>query len=303
MITRYTHNALTWVDLHAPTPEEVREVMEEYNIAPELVEDLTAPVPQSRINAARGTLKLTLDFPMVKSERAGAGHEVKFIITKKLLLTVRYEEISAFHKFAKEFEVLSILSRSGKRAHAGHIFVALIGALYARLDEKLDYLNSRMSEIDECIFQGKEKEMVADISEVSRRTIAFNLALSIHKEVLENASPGLEKLFGSTFLKDIDGLMEHFHYLIRRVRSLQETIDELRETNSALLTTKQNEIMKNLTVMAFITFPLMLFTSMFGMNTKILPIVGMPGDFWIIITAMGVATVGFFIFFKYRDWI
>ena len=64
----------------------------------------------------------------------------------------------------------------------------------------------------------------------------------------------------------------------------------------------RNEIMKILTIMAFITFPLTLFTSMFGMNTIATPIVGRTGDFWIILGIMVIVSAGLFSFFKYKRW-
>jgi magnesium transporter len=70
-----------------------------------------------------------------------------------------------------------------------------------------------------------------------------------------------------------------------------------------MLTTRQNEIIKNLTIMAFITFPLTLLSSMFGMNTTSSPILGHPADFWIIVGIMLSGGVGFFTFFKYKRWL
>ena len=69
-----------------------------------------------------------------------------------------------------------------------------------------------------------------------------------------------------------------------------------------MLTTKQNETIKTLTIMAFITFPLTLFSSMFGMNTEGTPIIGHQYDFWIIIAVMCTVAVFFFAFFKYKKW-
>ena len=61
--------------------------------------------------------------------------------------------------------------------------------------------------------------------------------------------------------------------------------------------------MKVLTIMAFITFPLSVIASIFGMNTKTLPIVGVPHDFWIIMGIMVFATIMFFALFKYKKWL
>jgi magnesium transporter len=81
-----------------------------------------------------------------------------------------------------------------------------------------------------------------------------------------------------------------------------ESLHELRETNNSLLTTKQNETMKKLTLLAFITFPLSLIASIFEMNTVDMPIVGLQHGFWIIIGGMTVVGLAMFWYFKYKKW-
>ena len=70
-----------------------------------------------------------------------------------------------------------------------------------------------------------------------------------------------------------------------------------------MVSTKQNEVMKGLAIMAFVTFPLSLIATIFGMNTHYLPIVGMRGDFWVIIGAMLFLTACFFWYFKRKRWL
>jgi len=61
--------------------------------------------------------------------------------------------------------------------------------------------------------------------------------------------------------------------------------------------------MKVLTILAFITFPLVLLSSVFGMNTISTPIVGIKGDFWIIIGVMLAATFSMFVYFRKKKWL
>jgi magnesium transporter len=81
-----------------------------------------------------------------------------------------------------------------------------------------------------------------------------------------------------------------------------ESLHELRETNNSLLTTKQNETMKVFTILAFVTLPLSLIASIFEMNTRYTPIIGLPFDFWIIIGGMAVMSIAMFSFFKFKKW-
>lgn len=303
MLERYTDKSVSWVDLSTPTKDEAREVMEEYNIPPELMGDFTMPVPRSEATEKDGTIKITLDFPVVKRTDVESAHEIKFLIQKHVLITARYEDITALYKFGKEFEVLAILHRPNRETNGGHLFVALMDALYKSLSAKLDYIDSRLVFIEQEIFAGHEHEMVFEISKVSQRLITFRQTLFSHKEILLEAAPMLSAMFDESFTTNLEELRSHYRHLMRRVSAISDLLEELRKTNDSLVTTKQNEIMKTLTIMAFIMFPLTLMSSVFGMNTDTLPIVGREGDFWIILGMMGIATVGFFGFFRYKRWI
>jgi Mg2+ and Co2+ transporter CorA len=61
--------------------------------------------------------------------------------------------------------------------------------------------------------------------------------------------------------------------------------------------------MKILTIMAFLTFPLSLFSSLFGMNTTATPIIGNPHDFWIIVSIMMLAIITIVSYFRHKGWL
>ncbi len=302
MIERYKDTEVAWVDLASPTPEEIRAVMEEFNIPPELLGDLTTPTPRSEARAAGHALKVTLDFPVVRRKDVETPHEIKFIVTKKALITVRYEEVTALHTFSKEFEVLVALGRGSKGTHGGFLFVALMSSLYNGLTAKLDYIESRLTFIEEEMFDEHEREMVLEISKNSQTLITFRQILFAHKEILNIAEPILLQLFDKAFDTRVHTLMAYHEYLSRRVDTLNASLQDLRETNNSLLSTKQNETMKILTVMAFVTYPLALVAAVFGMNTDHTPLVDGQYGFWIIVGLMSSAALCFFAYFKYKHW-
>lgn len=302
MIQSYTQGTLTWVDVLQPTAEEIRELLTTYDLPPALLGDLAAPVPQSRAVSLGNVVKVTMDFPVVKREDVERAHELKFLITKKALITVRYEDMGAIDQFTREFEVIGTLYKANKHATGAHLFFALMRTLYGALDAKIDYLETKMADIQHAMFEDREKELVFTISKTSRRVLTFRQVLKTHKGVLTSLEDELADVFNQTVAEGLNEQYAQYELLANRAQSLFEAFDELRETNFALLTTKQNDIMTTLTIMAFITFPLSLFTSTFGMNTENTPIVGGPNDFWIIVGIMIVVSIGFFMFFKYKRW-
>ena len=303
MITRYTQQHITWLDLLNPTLEEIREVIDEAHIPPDFSADLTVMVPHTETVYLENALKITLDFPIVKRTDINHPQEIKFLVTKKHLVTIHFEEIEAMDRFSREFEVLTVLKDKTDILGPVPLFLMMLNYLYDGLYLKLQYLETRLNDIEEEIFNEHEKEMVLEISNVNRRLISFKRALIAHENALANLNAGIVAAFGAGYHSDVIEIEHKFRTSLRFEEALASTLADLRETNAALLGTKQNEIMKMFTILAFITFPLTLFSSLFGMNTHDTPIIGLPGDFWIIVSAMIVVSAGFFFYFKYRRWI
>lgn len=303
MITRYTHKKITWLDVLNPTIEEVRDIITEAGIPPEFSTDLTVMVPHTETEYERNSIKVTLDFPIVKRTDINHPQEIKFLVTKTHVVTIHFEEIEAMHRFSKEFEILDVLKGKQAKLTTVALFLMMLNYLYEGLYLKLEYLETKLKDIEDEIFQEHEKEMVFEISQVSRRLITFKRALIAHENALTHLNAGILTAFGNGYHGSVIEIEHRFRTVLRYEDALSSTLVDLRETNAALLNTKQNEIMKMFTILAFITFPLTLLSSLFGMNTTHTPILGLPGDFWIIVGTMFVVSSGFFMYFKYRKWI
>ncbi len=302
MLTRYAQRNLTWIDLVAPSAAEVRALMTEFDIDPVIAEELTSPSPKSKAEHRGGQLYLVLHFPALRGLSPRPEAEIDFIVGKSFLITTRYSNIDPLHSFAKTFEVNSVLGHRGAE-HGGHLFVAVARDLYRSLNLECDRLRERLEEAEDRIFAGREREMVTQISVVGRMIHDFRRTLEPHKSMLESLEPQGEKIFGAGFSYHMRSLVGEYERVRHTLEHLREWQGELRETNNSLLSTKQNDIMKNLTVMAFITFPLTLFSSLFAIDAKHKPIVGMDYDFWIILGIMMLTATAFFFFFKYKKWL
>lgn len=303
MIERFAHGKLRWVNLKNPSPEEIKATMDELDLPPMLMTDLTTPIPHNRAQRIDDTIKITLDFPTIKHIDIEHPHEVKFLVSKNSLLTVQYEEMSGIDRFKRQFEVATTLRRKQKHITGAHLFISLVNALYEGTFAKLDYMESKLKEVEIEIFRHYKKNMVLEISEISKKLITFRHILRSHEDVFREARPHFEDIYDELFALDLQNIQGQYFILLRHANTLFETLTALRETNTALIYTRQNEIMISLTIMAFVTFPLTLLSSMFGMNTVSAPIIGREGDFWIIICIMFLAAGGFFLFFRHKKWL
>lgn len=302
MLMRYGQKNASWIDLVAPTPAEVRSLMHEFGIDPLIAEELLVPSFKPKVERRGDVLYIILHFPIMR----GSGRqeqEVDFVVGKNFLITTRYETVDPLHAFAQAFEVSTVLGHPITQLHGGHLFISMTRALYEALINESQTLKRRLEDIEERIFKGDERQMVIELSHIGRIIHDFRDALMPHKEMLDSLEPATSRIFGpefSYYLRDLIGAQERVQ---RSLDNLHSSMIELRETNNSLLSTKQNEVMKTLTVLAFIFLPLSFIAGLFGMNTTNNPIVGSPYDFWIIVGGMLTLAIFFFIYFKYKDWL
>ena len=97
--------------------------------------------------------------------------------------------------------------------------------------------------------------------------------------------------FGASFAERASRIMAERVHVSHLIHTYRAVATELRETNMALLETRQNEIMKSLTVITIIVLPLELIAFIFGMGLLGTPFKDDPNAFWIILAFM-VATSG-----------
>ncbi|MFA6339004.1 MAG: CorA family divalent cation transporter [Candidatus Paceibacterota bacterium] len=304
MLKKYTYKKLTWIDLENPTSDDIKEVMEEYSLAIIVADELMIPSPKSKVDLYSNYIYLVLHFPPFRYINANKhGTEIDFIISKNFIITTHYGEVEPLHNFSKIFEVSSRIDHSNIGDHAGFIFYYMIREIYHSLESEINYIEKDIKDIEEKIFEGEEREMVSEISQLSRDLLDFKQASSLHKSVLESFVGASKKFFGESFSYHSEAILNEYLKIKQAIQDNKEFLDELRTTNDSLLTTKQNETMKVLTILAFVTFPLSLVASIFGMNTTHLPIIGMHNDFWIIMGIMLAIITVMFGFFKYKKWL
>lgn len=307
MRTDSIYKNVTWVDLENPTSEEARQLVEEFEITPMVANELISPSVRSHVDVHPKFLYLILHFPCSYSPNANEHdtkrtQEIDFIIGKNFIITTHYDSIDALHDFSKVFEVQSILDKSDIANHGGFIFYYMAKYFYKQMLYKIEMIQDLISETERKIFEGEEIKMVSEISKLNRVILTFKESISSHEEVLKSFEVAANGLFGEKFKYHLNVILGEYYKVSKKIDNTKEYLHELRMTNDSLLSTKQNEIMKNLTLMSFIFFPLTLVASVFGMNALHMPIIGDRNDFWFIMGIMMVFSSVTFIIFKNKKW-
>ena len=305
MIKRDRHFNITWIQMNNPTESEITDISEEFLLSPSVKDEIKAASLSAKFDAdySNDSAFLVLHFPAIDNKiKGGRKEEIDFIISKRWLITITYDE--NFQFFDTSEVVNKVYSENTKEdVTAVHIAMKVIRRKYKSCNKDLDMVDEKLLKVENQIFNGNERKMVNNISEIIHKLMDFDHSLTRHYRVIQNFKEYCMDHYGKYISDEFRKRDEIYDDVYGRIKSLRDTIDEFKDTNDSLLQHKTNDTMKTLTMMSFVIFPLSLIAGVFGMDTKYSPILGHPHDFAIIISIMFGATAAMFIYFKYKKWL
>ena len=305
MLSTYKLDGETWIDIDNGSPDEIQKVMGEYNIHPFVAKEIISATPKPRIDLHNHYIYCILHFPAFRHTHSNRLQEVDFVIGRNILITARYDNIDAIEEFSKEVEIGEILEHFVEKNSGNNnvLFMVMLKKMYSSIFEELDYIEDLTEKITAKIFQGKEKEMVISISQVIRTLLDFKKTIDTHKEILESLKTNGREILGNNFSYQMETVLTDYLKIKTSITSNLEMLYELRNTNNSLLSSKQNETIRQLTVMGFIIVPLNLIAWIFAMRTAGMPLVDNPNAFWIVIGMMVTAAIISLVYVKHKKWL
>ncbi len=96
---------------------------------------------------------------------------------------------------------------------------------------------------------------------------------------------------------------DEFGRIHELIANAHELVVDLRETNDSLLNTKQNDIIRTLTVVTFIFYPATFIAALFTIPAAYVPIIDERSGWMIILGSMIVIAIGIWLFVKRRRWL
>jgi magnesium transporter len=300
MLKKFKYKDITWLDLELPTSEELAQIGQEFSIHPLVIQELAQASHRTKVDLYNDYLYLILHFPDISGERD--HQEVDFVIGKNFIITAHYEPLNAVHDFAKIFETDFEWKKGSEKIHAGFIFFYLMREMYASLEDGLRYANDRLKKVEKAVFAGREREMVETLSGINRELLDYRWSLKAHKEVLVSLEAAGPEIFGTKFTYFLKAIIGEQEKLWDMLENLRETFTDLSDTNDSLLAIKTNNIIRALTVAAFVFLPLTVIPQIFGMNTTSMPFRSHPYDFVLVMALMALSSALLYLLARLKKW-
>ena len=298
-------SGLTWVNVVSPDVETAQELAERFGWHPLDVEDIVSKRQRPKVDdyEDEGYLFAVLHFPIYDKQvqRLNAA-ELDLFIGHDYVVTIPN---GALHPVTRLF------SRCTEDEHfREQLFARGSGRLlYEILDDLFDYcfpildkIAHKLDGIEDDMFEGRSQEVVRDISNVKQEIISYRKIIKPERSTLRVLERRVEGFLPEELELYFDDIVDAAERIWDLLDNYKEVVDGLESTNESVLTHRQNDVLRLLTVFTVIVLPLTMVTGIFGMNVSF-PGEGTREAFWVIIAVLFAVLVGMVGFFRWRRWL
>jgi magnesium transporter len=292
---------MSWIDLEAPTAEELQLIAGILGWDALTVEDVAHEDQRGKLERFNGYAVLVLhalaySAPDMTDDIARlTAPEVDFVFADNYVVTVHHVALPQMTRSREPNERCADLLRDG----ADYLLYNLTDALVDSYFPVLDALNDSVNELEDRIVTRPNEQLLPVIFAMKRDAILLRKAISPQLEIFSRLTApggGFVSEAHSYYFRDV-----HDH-IIRVFESADAYRDLMSGALDAYLSTvnnRLNEVMKRLTVIASLFLPLTFLTGLIGMNMRTTP----PWEdslFWVFVAVMILISAAQYWYFRVR---
>lgn len=297
--------AVIWLDMQSPTPQEEETVQTALGIDVPTREDMEEIEDSSRLYLEGNAVFMTAMLPSRMDRDDPIMAPVTFILTGSRLVTLRYHAPRAFQTFPTRAEKIALGCIDGET-----VLMALLDAVIDRLADILEYCGRDIDQISRGIFRTApsapgQRDFNGVLREIGRQAdVVSNMLDSLVsvERLLAFVGPAL-----GTKAKEnrsrIKTLGRDTRFLTEHATFLSQKITFLLDATLGMINIDQNATIKIFSIAAVVFLPPTLIASIYGMNFEVMPELGWLLGYPFALGLMVASAFLSFWFFKRRGWL
>jgi magnesium transporter len=292
-----------WLDLTAPTAEEVALVQSHLQFAQYSWEDaLRGDHPPKVEEVGDDTGRPGYLFFVARAPVAAGSAEsegVAFFLRSRLLVTVHAQPSKRVD------EAVGRVLRDPKQTMGYGIELvahAVLDELVDGFSPALDAFSEKLEELEEDVAKGAPQCDLGVILKLRQSATQLHREARPMRDVMASLAREGHPLIKPKARIAFRDLYDHIQRTLDRLESDRELIASLRDAYLALQNNRMNEVMRTLTVVSAISGAISVVTGALGMNLAI-PGAGSPYGFWFTVAGLLLLGLTIFLLFRWKRWV
>jgi magnesium transporter len=295
-----------WVDLIHPTEAECSAFERASGLRVPSKDELDEIEATSRLQITNDALYMTAPLIFAAENEPWLPTPVGFVLSKQLLMTVRFAESVAFDAVAKE-------ASAAEKPDSTAVFVRLLEEQVDHLADLLEFASRDLDDASRTIFRRDHEKLSRQSAQLRRLMISTartsERMARIHytlvcldrmaKFATDRAHDWLKPDMATrlhSICSDTASLVQFSEGLVSRAQLLQDAA-------TGIITSDQNDVIKVLTIASVVGIPPVLVAGIYGMNFKNIPEYDWAWGYQWSLALIVISALLPLIWFKWKDWI
>ena len=302
-IAELSANGLTWIHINEPGPLEAAYIADRFGFHELDIEDVLSKRQRPKIDEYPDYLFIVLHFPIYdKSVQRLNAAELDVFLGQDFLITLANVELLPvtylFRRCEDDPERREELFSKG----SGYLLYHILDDLFDYCFPILDKIATKLDAIEDDMFEGWAEEIVRDISNAKQEIISYRKIIKPERSTLRVLERHTQRFLPEDLELYFDDIVDAAERIWDLLDNYKEVIEALESTNESVISHRQNDVLRLLTVISVMMLPLFVITGIFGMNVLF------PGEstrtaFWVIVGVLVAALVAMVGFFRWRRWL
>ena len=203
-----------------------------------------------------------------------------------------------FHRCEEDEELREQLFGKG----SGYLLYHILDDLFDYCFPILDKIGHKLDAVEDDMFEERAEDVVRDISNVKQEIISYRKIIKPERSTLRLLERQIERFLPEDLELYFDDIVDATERIWDLLDNYKEVVEALEDTNESVISHRQNDVLRILTIFSVVLLPLTLITGLFGMNVRF-PGFESAAAFWGIVAAMVVVLVALIGFFRYKRWL
>jgi magnesium transporter len=291
-----------WLDLTAPGHEELGQLRDIFGFHPLALEDTEEFGQRPKLDNYGDYIFLVFYGAWrTQDEDPGLLREVHLFVSGHYLVTIHRDLLPALDQQREQLD--------GRVLHSEQFLLyRVLDALTDSFFPILADMDDEIDDLEAAVLAAPTDQQLERLFSLKRQLVAMRKVVTPQRDLFARGVDQIAELPGLA-LDERDYFRDVYDHLIR----ISDLIDSYRDLLSgatdlylSTVSNRQNDVMKQLTVIATIFLPLSFITGFFGQNFGFMVnhLISRPWTFWVIgVGSMLLTCAGLLVFFRRKGWV
>ncbi|HUY88635.1 MAG TPA: magnesium/cobalt transporter CorA [Pirellulales bacterium] len=298
--------AVTWINVEGVGHEDtIRRLGGVFQLHPLAMEDVVQVHQRAKVEQYGQQAFIVVRMPYGVNSHLET-EQVSMFVGPKFVLTFLEDPGDVFESVRVNLRGAAGRIRS---SGSGYLAYALLDAAVDAYFPLIETFGERMDALEDAVIDFPSKQSISEVHDAKHDLRTLRRAVWPLREALNSLYRDVSPLFDDETRIHLRDCYDHVVQIIDMVETYRELGADLTDLYLSSLSTRMNEVMRVLTIIATLFMPLGFITGLYGMNFDPnvsqfnMPELGWRWGYPFALALMAATTIGMLLFFRRRGWL